>query len=55
MFNQCPVWRMGLGQIILKQKTAINSQSYRDFFDPFVVSGGLHGLSPTCYSPNFAY
>ena len=53
MFNQCPIWRMGLGQVVLKQKTAINSQSYRDFFDPFVVSGGIHGLSPTSFSPNF--
>lgn len=53
LFNQCPIWRIGLGQVVLKQKTAINSQSYSDFFDPFVVSGGIHGLSPTCFSPNF--
>jgi len=52
-FNQCPNWYEGPGQIVLKSKTAVNSQSYSDFFNPFVVFGGIHGLSPTCYSPNF--
>lgn len=52
-FNQCPNWYTGLGQIVLNSKTAVNSQSYKDFFNGFVVNGGIHGLSPTCYSPNF--
>jgi hypothetical protein len=54
LFNQCVIWHTGLGNIILNSKTAINTQSYSNFFDPFIVSGGIHGLSPTCFSPNFA-
>ena len=53
LLTQCPIWRSGTWQAILLKKTAINSQSYRDFFDPFVVSGGYHGPSPTTFSPNF--
>jgi len=52
-FNQCPNWHTSTGQINLNSKTAINSQSYKDFFNAFIVAGGTHGLSPTCYSPNF--
>jgi len=53
VLNQCPLWKTGPGVVNLLSKTAINSQSYSNFFDPFVVSGGLHGLSPTAFSPNF--
>ena len=52
-FNQCANWSIGLGTIVLNSKSAINSQSYSDFFGPFVVNGGIHGLSPTCSSPDF--
>lgn len=53
LINQCPIWHIGSGNILLNRKTAITDQSFSDFFNPFVVSGGIHGLSPTCYSPNF--
>lgn len=52
--NQCALWHVGPGSVVINARTAINTLSYRDFFNPFVVSGGLHGLSPTCYSSPFA-
>lgn len=53
LLTQCPIWKTGPGNAYLLQKTAINSHSYKDFFDPFIVAGGIHGLSPTCFSPTF--